>query len=111
LAHVRFKHRVKQKDEILAAMAEDLERLGKLAYLDAPGDLQNVLSHDQFIDGLPEADMRLRVKQERPQSLQCALELVLKLEFLQLASNQQTVEWVNNQNQRRRRKSSHCMQC
>ena len=29
LAPVRFKHRVKQKDESLAAMAEDLERLGR----------------------------------------------------------------------------------
>jgi hypothetical protein len=88
LARVRFKHRVKQKDESLAAMAEDLERLGRLAYPDAPGNLQNVLSRDQFIDGLPDADMRLRVKQERPQSLQHALELAMELESFQLASNQ-----------------------
>ena len=45
LARVRFKHRVKQKDESLAAMAEDLERLGRLAYPDAPGNLQNVLKN------------------------------------------------------------------
>ena len=79
LARARFKHRVKQKDESLAAMAEDLERLGRLAYPDATGELQNVLSRDQFIDVLPDSDMRLRVKQERPQSLQRALELALEL--------------------------------
>ena len=88
LARVRFKHRVKQKDESLAAMAEDLERLGRLAYPDAPGNLQNVLSRDQFVDALPDPDMRLRVKQERPPSLQRALELALELESFQLASNQ-----------------------
>ena len=69
-------------------MAEDLERLGRLAYSDPTGELQNVLSRDQFIDALPDADMRLRVKQERSQSLQCALELALELEFFQLACNQ-----------------------
>ena len=66
LARVRFKHRVKQKDESWAAMVEDLERLGRLAYPHAPGNLQNVLSRDQFVDALPDPDMRLRVKQERP---------------------------------------------
>ena len=70
-------------------MAEDLERLGRLAYPDATGELQNVLSRDQFIDALPDADMRLRVKQERPQSLQRTLEPALELEsFIGLASHQ-----------------------
>ena len=54
LARVRFKHRVKQKDESLAAMAEDLERLGRLAYPDAPGNLKIALSRDQFVDALPD---------------------------------------------------------
>ena len=94
LARARFKHRVKQKDESLAAMAEDLERLGRLAYPDATGELQNVLSRDQFMDALPDADMRLRVKKERPQSLQRALELALELESFQLASNQRQYRMV-----------------
>ena len=75
-------------------MAEDLERLGRLAYPNATGELQNVLSCDQFIDALPDPDMRLRVKQERPQSLQPALELALELESFQLASNQRQYRTV-----------------
>ncbi len=88
LSRVRFKHRVKQRDESLAALAEDIERLGRLAYPEAAPELQNVLSRDQFIDALPDEDMRLRTKQERPQSLQRALEVAMELESFQIASRQ-----------------------
>jgi hypothetical protein len=64
---------VRQKDESLAALAEELERLGRLSYPDASQELQDVLSRDQFVDALPDEDMRLRIKQERPESLQKAL--------------------------------------
>ena len=47
-----------------------------------------MLSRDQFVDALQDPDMQLRVKQERPPSLQRALELALELESFQLASNQ-----------------------
>ncbi len=88
LYRVRFKNRVKQKDESLAALSEDLERLGRLAYPDAPADMQNSLSRDQFVDALLEEDTRLRIKQHRPKTLQHALELALELESFQLASKQ-----------------------
>lgn len=86
LSRVRFKNRVKQRDESLAALSDDLERLGRMAYPDASADVQNVLSRDQFVDALPNEDMRLRIKQERPKTLQRALELALELESFQLAS-------------------------
>jgi hypothetical protein len=94
LSRVRFKHRAKQKDESLAALAEDLERLERLAYPEAPPDLQNVLSRDQFVDALPGEDMRLRLKQEKPKSLRQALELALELESFQLASRQRQFRTV-----------------
>jgi hypothetical protein len=90
LSRVKFKHRVRQKDENLAALAEEIERLGRLSYPDASQELQNVLSCDQFVDALPDEDMRLRVKQERPESLQKALELALELESFQIAIKQRS---------------------
>ena len=90
LSRVKFKHRVRQKDESLAALAEELERLGRLSYPDASQELQDVLSRDQFVDALPDEDMRLRIKQERPESLQKALELALELESFQIASKQRS---------------------
>ena len=47
-----------------------------------------VLAKDQFVDSLPEEDMRLRIRQNRPATLRAALETALELESYQLASKQ-----------------------
>ena len=88
LSRVRFKNRVKQREETLPKLSEDIERLSRLAYPDAPPSLQDVLARDQFIDSLPEEEIRLRLKQEKPQNLRKALELALELESFQLAARQ-----------------------
>lgn len=88
LSRMKFKNRVKQKDESLPEMAEDIERLCRLAYPDAPPTLRDVLARDQFIDALPDEDTRLRIKQERPRTLQKALEAALELESFQIAARQ-----------------------
>ena len=67
-------------------MAEDIERLCRLAYPDAPATVHDVLARDQFVDALPDEDIRLRIKQERPQSLRKALEAGLELESFQIAA-------------------------
>jgi hypothetical protein len=60
-----------------------------LAYADAPPTIIDTLARDQFVDSLPDDDMRLRLRQERPQTLQRALELALELESFHLANRQQ----------------------
>ncbi len=69
MSRVKFKHRVRQKDESLAALTEELERFGRLTYPKASQELQNVLRGDQFVDALPDEDMRVRIKQKKPESL------------------------------------------
>ena len=49
-------------------------------------ELQDMLARDHFIDALTDEDLRLRVRQAKPQSLQRALESALELESFQLAS-------------------------
>ena len=88
LARAGFKNRIKQKDESLHALAEDIERPARCSYPDAPVGIVDTLARDQVIDALPDEDMRLRLKQERPQSLQRAQEVALELESFQLASRQ-----------------------
>ena len=58
-------------------------------YPDALAELQDVLARDHFIDALYE-DLRLRISQARPQSLQVALETALELESFQLATQHRT---------------------
>ena len=69
-------------------MAEDVERSSRLSYSDTPSTIQDVLARDQFIYALPDDEMRLRLKQERPSTLQKALEIALELESFQIASRQ-----------------------
>ena len=59
---------------------EDIERLARLAYLDAAPAMLELLVKDQFIDSLTDEDMKLRIRQNRPESLQQTLEAALELE-------------------------------
>jgi hypothetical protein len=44
-----------------------------LAYPTAPNDIRESLAKEQFIDALIDVDMRLRIKQARPHSLNDAI--------------------------------------
>ena len=83
-AHLRS--RTKKRDESLPELAEDVERLTRLAYPEAAETMIVVLAKDQFIDALPDEDMRLRIRQSRPPTLRQALETALELESYSMAS-------------------------
>ena len=78
--------RTKKRDESLPELAEDVERLTRLAYPEAAETMIVVLAKDQFIDALPDEDMRLRIRQSRPPTLRQALETALELESYSMAS-------------------------
>ena len=88
LNRVRLKARIRRREETLPELAEDIERLVRLAYPEAAESMVEVLAKDQFVDSLPEEDMRLRIRQHRPATLRAALETALELESYQLASKQ-----------------------
>ena len=89
LNRAKFRGRYRQRDEILPALAEDVERLARLAYPDAEESMIVTLAKDQFIDALEEDDWKLRIRQLRPQTLQQALETALELESYSLAGRSQ----------------------
>ena len=91
ISKVKFKNRVWERDEELPALAEDIERLARLAYPDAPPTIIDTLARDQFVDSIPDNDMRLRLRQERLENLQRVLELALELESFNLANREQRV--------------------
>ena len=90
LARAKLKTRIKKREESLPELAESVECLTRKAYPNASNDLQDILARDHFIDALYEEDLRLRVRQARPPSLQVALETALELESFQLASRHRT---------------------
>ena len=79
---------MKRRDESLQELAEDLERLAKLAYPSAPEEMKDLLAKEQFIDAILDGDTRLRLKQSRPHSLRAALTLAMELESYRLVSRQ-----------------------
>ena len=90
LNRMRLKNRVRRREEGLPELAEDVERLARLAYPGASPPMLEVLAKDQFVDALPDEDMRLRIRQSRPSSLRATLEAALELESYQLASRQRS---------------------
>ena len=88
LNRAKLRARVRRRDETLPALAEDVERLTRLAYPGAAEEMVATLSKDQFIDALHDEDTKLRVRQLRPQTLQRALEMTLELESYSMAGKQ-----------------------
>ena len=88
LHRMRLKARTRRRDESLSELAEDIEHLVRLAYPEAADSMVEVLAKDQFVDALPEEDMRVRIRQNKPATLRDALAMALELESYQLASKQ-----------------------
>ena len=55
-------------------------RLTCLAYPTAPSEVRETLGKDAFIDALVNSDMRLRIKQSRPENLNDAIRLAVELD-------------------------------
>ena len=57
LNRVKLKAWTRRREKTLPELAEDIERLVRLAYPDAAESMVEVLAKDQFVDSLPEEDM------------------------------------------------------
>ena len=88
---MKLRNRTRKREESLAELMGDIERLARLAYPDAPLTMLESLAKDQFIDLLTDEDRKLKIRQNRPESLQQALEAALELEYYQLASRHRAI--------------------
>ena len=88
LHRVQLRNRRRRHDEGMPELAENVERLARLAYPRADAAMVEVLAKDQFIDALPQEDMRLCLRQMRPSSLREALQHALELQSFMLAGQQ-----------------------
>ena len=80
LYRVQLRERRQKAAEILSEQGQDIRRLTNCAYPTAPSDVPETLAKEQFIDSLVSVDMRLRVKQARPASLNDAVRHAVELE-------------------------------
>ena len=85
LNRVKLRSIRRLKGESLAAVADEVERLARLAYNDAPATTQDNHAKEQFVDAITDDDLRVRVLQTRPGTLQDALRYALELKSYTLA--------------------------
>ena len=80
LYRIQLKERRQRASETLTELAQHVRRLTNLAYPTVPADVKETLAKDHFIDALLDSDLRLRIKQARPRSLNDAVRHAVELE-------------------------------
>jgi hypothetical protein len=88
LYRVQLRSRVLGSGETLPELGQAIRRLTGRAYPGANYQLLDILSRDHFIDALPDSDMRLRVYQAKPVTLDDAVYTAVELDAFQKAERQ-----------------------
>nr|CAD7570824.1 unnamed protein product [Timema californicum] len=81
LDKLQFQNRTRQVGESLLELATSLRALATRAYPNVNSEARDELSRDRFLAVLG-SDIRLRVRQERPKTLEAAVSLALELEAI-----------------------------
>ncbi|VDI66497.1 Hypothetical predicted protein [Mytilus galloprovincialis] len=80
--------RVRMKNETLPELAQAIKKLTRRAYPDTTALVMDTLSLDYFIDAIPETDIRLRLREVGPTSINEAENIAVRLEALRIADRQ-----------------------
>ena len=70
LHRMKLKSRYRKREEGLAELAKDIERLARLAYPTAPSTMLELLAKDQFIDVLQDGDVAMSETGPSQESMQ-----------------------------------------
>jgi hypothetical protein len=71
-------------------MGQNIRRLVNLVYPKAPDDVREILATEQFLDGLHNSDILLKIKQPRPSSFNNVIQRALELEVFYKAEIHRT---------------------
>ena len=98
LYRAQLLERRQKASESLPEMGQDVRRLTNLAYPTASSDLKDILATEQFLDGLYDSEMRLKIKQARPSSLNDAIQRAVELDAFNRAEKRgtETVRWMEH---------------
>ena len=88
LFRAKLQTRIRGKEETLPELAQSIKKLTRQAYPSAPSSLTSVLALEHFIDAIPDSDLRLRLRESNPKSINEAETLAVRLETLKLAERQ-----------------------
>ena len=86
----QLKARVKGKTESIAELAQAIKKLSRQAYPKASLDVIEALALDHFIDALSETEIRLRLREVGPKTLNEAESIAVRMEAHRIADKQRT---------------------
>ena len=90
LYRTQLRERKQRASESLPELGQDIRRLVNLAYPTAPDDVREILASEQFLDGLHNSEMRIKIKQTRPGCLNEAIQRAVELEAYYKAERRRT---------------------
>ena len=90
LHKAEFRARHREPDEKLPDLASSLRRLVSRAYPDAVPALQDSLAKDQFIDALKDREIRIKLRECGPKTLDEAVSRTLQIEAIYEAESRRT---------------------
>lgn len=93
----QLKCRIRRKNESITELMQDIKRLVRMSYPNAPLDFRDQITKDSFIESLNEQDMEWSVFQGRPKSLEDAVRLALEYEAFQQARGRRNKATVRMQ--------------
>ena len=89
VCRARLKRRMRQRDEPLPQLAQDVDSLVRGVYPAAPESMVDVLARDHFVDAMQDQQLQIYVKQAHPGNLQVALARALEFEaFTQVTGSE-----------------------
>ena len=80
LHRAQLRERKQRAIDSLPELGQSIKRLTNLTYPTAPLDVRETLAKEYFIDALTDSDIRLRIKQARPATLNDAIRHAVELE-------------------------------
>lgn len=84
----QLKSRTRGKDESLPELAQAIQRLVRQAYPEAPLSVREVLEKDYFVNAIADTDIRWKILQTRPGTIQEALAIATEVEAFQISERQ-----------------------
>lgn len=85
LYRVQMRERRQRAGETFSELGQAIQRLANMAYPTATSEFRDTSARDHFVDALDNPEMRIRIKQSRPRSLNDAVILAVELEAHQRA--------------------------
>ena len=86
----QLKSRTRNKGETIQELSQAIKKLVRQAYPNVNKDVIETLSLDNFIDAITDSDIRMRVRELSPKSLEEAEQICVRLEAYKIADKQRS---------------------